>query len=245
MNEIDRVAPNMLPAETRHYLAKFLFTGDEVFRRVGTLSGGERGRLALAKLALSDANLLLLDEPTNHLDLHTQEVLESVLSAFSGTILLVSHDRYLIDSLASQIWEVDPAEGTLHAFKGSYTQYKAHKIKLQEAKTQAESEQTSPVEAGRPGSASPTGSKGKRESKGEEIKPPSKYERRQMRARLEAIEKEIRGLETRQETLSVRLENPPEDSAEVLRLGEEYVALQEQVEALLAEWSQLEDRLST
>ena len=84
MQEINSVAPQLLPAEVRNFLAKFLFTGDDVFRRVSTLSGGERGRLALAKLSLSDANLLLLDEPTNHLDLPTQEVLESVLSKFPG-----------------------------------------------------------------------------------------------------------------------------------------------------------------
>jgi ATP-binding cassette subfamily F protein 3 len=83
----------MLPAEVRTYLAKYGFTGDEVFECVETLSGGERGRLALAKLALSDANLLLLDEPTNHLDLTTQEVLQQVLAEYPGTILLVSHDR--------------------------------------------------------------------------------------------------------------------------------------------------------
>ncbi len=132
MQEISSVAPNLLPAEIRNYLAKFLFTGDDVFRKVGTLSGGERGRLALAKLSLSDANLLLLDEPTNHLDLPTQEVLESVLSNFPGTILLVSHDRYLIDSLATQIWEVEPQGQKMQVFKGSYTQFKAYKIKLQE-----------------------------------------------------------------------------------------------------------------
>ena len=108
IQEINTVAPNMLPAEARNYLARYGFHGDQVFDRVATLSGGERGRLALAILALSDANLLLLDEPTNHLDLPTQEVLQSVLADYPGTILLVSHDRYLIDALATQIWELYP-----------------------------------------------------------------------------------------------------------------------------------------
>ena len=138
MQEINSVAPQLLPAEVRNFLAKFLFTGDDVFRRVSTLSGGERGRLALAKLSLSDANLLLLDEPTNHLDLPTQEVLESVLSNFPGTILLVSHDRYLIDSLATQIWEVEPQGQRLQVFKGSYTQFKAQKDRQQEELAEAE-----------------------------------------------------------------------------------------------------------
>ena len=113
MEEINTVAPRMLPGEVRDYLAKFLFTGDDVAKPVSVLSGGERGRLALAKLSLGTANLLLLDEPTNHLDLPSQEVLQTVLNEYRGTILLVSHDRYLIDSLASQIWEVNPLTRTL------------------------------------------------------------------------------------------------------------------------------------
>ncbi|HLY29352.1 MAG TPA: ATP-binding cassette domain-containing protein, partial [Aggregatilineales bacterium] len=91
-------------SQARSYLAQFLFTGDDVFRPISTLSGGERGRVALAKLALDGANFLLLDEPTNHLDIPAQEVLQAVLSEFGGTILMISHDRYLIDALATQIW---------------------------------------------------------------------------------------------------------------------------------------------
>jgi len=233
MGEISSLGHNMLPAEIRHYLARFLFTGDDVFRKVSTLSGGERGRLALAKLSLSDANLLLLDEPTNHLDLPTQEVLESVLSDFPGTILLVSHDRYLIDSLASQIWEVDPREQTLHVFKGSYTQYKAHQLKIKEGqpagnrddhKSLAHSQETTQDKA-------PT-------------KALSKYERRKAQTRLSEIEDSILALEKEQAQLSQKLETPSEDPGEVLQLGEQYVAIQKQVEDLLAEWSDLEEKLT-
>ena len=112
-------------SEARNYLALFLFTGDDVFRPVATLSGGERGRVALAKLALSGANFLLLDEPTNHLDIDSQEILQAVLDDFDGTILLVSHDRYLIDALASQIWAAEP--GRLEVFEGTYTDYVAER----------------------------------------------------------------------------------------------------------------------
>jgi len=94
-------------AEARKTLAQYQFRGDDVFKQVGAISGGERGRLALAMLALHGANLLLLDEPTNHLDIQAQEALEQVLLDFEGTILLVSHDRYLVDRLATHIWEVD------------------------------------------------------------------------------------------------------------------------------------------
>ncbi len=115
------IAKPMTPAQARNYLGPFLFQGDDVFRPIETLSGGERGRVALAKLALSGANLLLLDEPTNHLDIDSQEVLQNVLAGFDGTILLVSHDRYLVDALATQIWAASP--GKLEVFEGTYKEY--------------------------------------------------------------------------------------------------------------------------
>ena len=89
-------------SQARDWLGRFLFSGDDVFRPISSLSGGERGRVALAKLALQGASLLLLDEPTNHLDIDSQEVLGAALAGFNGTILLVSHDRYLVDALATQ-----------------------------------------------------------------------------------------------------------------------------------------------
>jgi ATP-binding cassette subfamily F protein 3 len=114
-------ARDMDPELARNHLAQYLFRGEDVFKPVSALSGGERGRLALAILALRGANVLLLDEPTNHLDLPAREVLQQVLQDFSGTILLVSHDRYLIDQLATQIWELH--EGKMSIFQGNYRQY--------------------------------------------------------------------------------------------------------------------------
>ena len=114
-------ARDMDPGQARSHLAQYLFRGDDVFKPVSALSGGERGRLALAILALRGANFLLLDEPTNHLDLPAREVLQQVLQDFNGTILLVSHDRYLIDQLASQIWEL--REGSMDVFDGTYRQF--------------------------------------------------------------------------------------------------------------------------
>ena len=129
LDEILAASPGMLPYQGRDYLGKYLFSGDDVFKTVSMLSGGERGRLALAKLALQDTNLLLLDEPTNHLDIPSQEVLQSVLDAYQGTILLVTHDRYLVDALATQIWEIDPEESHLTVFKGTYSQMKEEREK--------------------------------------------------------------------------------------------------------------------
>ncbi len=121
IDEITAHQPTMPETEARRYLAQYLFKGDDVFKQVGALSGGERGRLALSLLALDGANFLLLDEPTNHLDIPSQEVLQAVLEAFDGTILLVSHDRYLVNRLATQIWEL--RDGHLHIFEGSYNDY--------------------------------------------------------------------------------------------------------------------------
>jgi len=109
------------PERARSHLAQYLFRGEDVFKPVSALSGGERGRLALAILSLSGANFLLLDEPTNHLDLPAREVLQQVLQDYPGTILLVSHDRYLVDQLASQIWEIHG--GKLTVFTGNYRQF--------------------------------------------------------------------------------------------------------------------------
>jgi ATP-binding cassette subfamily F protein 3 len=222
MEEISAAAPQMRPAEIRDYLAKFLFTGEDVFKKVEVLSGGERGRLALAILALSKANLLLLDEPTNHLDLPSQEVLQAVLAAFSGTILLVSHDRYLIDALATQIWEVLPEEGTLRLFEGSYSQYKQVLAEEEAARTAAEK----PI---RP-AATPT-----RRTEGR-----STNRERQRQQRIQQLEQEIETLERQLAQVGRLLETPPPDPARVQELGQQYVQLQAAIDARLHEWDALQ-----
>lgn len=111
----------MHPGEARSYLARYLFRGEDVFKPLSALSGGERARLALAILALEGVNFLVLDEPTNHLDIPSQEALQAVLESFNGTILLVSHDRYLIDRLATQIWEIRTRK--LQVFNGNYGEF--------------------------------------------------------------------------------------------------------------------------
>ncbi|MHB8932739.1 MAG: ABC-F family ATP-binding cassette domain-containing protein [Bellilinea sp.] len=221
MEEINRVSPHMLPAEVRDYLAKFLFTGDDVFKEVKLLSGGERGRLALACLALQGANLLLLDEPTNHLDLPSQEMLQSLLADFQGSILLVSHDRYLIDALATQIWEVEPAKRSLRVFDGTYSEYRtARQGEAQQAAAQKIAAQTARVEMDRP----------RKSGSGAE---------RKRKERIRVIEEEIASLETQLAALSRQLENPPADTAKVMRLGHDYQNLQHALESRLNEWAEL------
>ena len=124
-------------AELRDLLGSFLFSGDDVDKRVEQISGGERSRVALARLVLQGANFLILDEPTNHLDIASQEVLEQVLTDFAGTVLLVSHDRYLIQKLASQIWSVE--SGGLTSYDGNWSQYSEWRDKQAAHVEQAES----------------------------------------------------------------------------------------------------------
>jgi len=112
--------------EARAHLARFLFTGDDVFKAVGQLSGGERKRLVLAKMTLSEANLLLLDEPTNHLDTAAREALEEALLQYDGTIILVSHDRYLINRLATKLWVIEG--GKAEEVKGNYRAFEARRL---------------------------------------------------------------------------------------------------------------------
>ncbi len=223
MQEIDELAPQMLPGEMRDYLARFLFTGDDVFKTVSVLSGGERGRLALARLALQGANLLLLDEPTNHLDLPSQEVLQAILSDFGGTILLVSHDRYLIDALATQVWEVSPEESALRVFNGTYSEYKL--ARTAEANVQVETEAGVKKKEARQPHKPSTG--------------PSKFEMQRRRRQVQALEKEISALEERLGAITRQLESPPADPGKVWQLGEEYNQLQQALEEKLQAWTEL------
>ncbi len=116
-DEIAEAHPDMTNTEIRNLLASFLFTGDDVFKRIGDLSGGEKGRVSLAKLMLSEANFLLLDEPTNHLDMVSKEILENALNNYEGTVFYVSHDRYFINHTASRIMHL--TQNLLLDYKGS------------------------------------------------------------------------------------------------------------------------------
>lgn len=120
-DELQDTYPDMDNTAIRNVLAAFLFTGDDVFKLIGSLSGGERGRVSLAKLMLSDANLLILDEPTNHLDIVSKEILESAINSYEGTVLYVSHDRYFINKTATRI--LDLTEQTLLSYSGNYEYY--------------------------------------------------------------------------------------------------------------------------
>lgn len=227
MDEINKAAPKMLPAAVRDYLAKFLFTGDDVFKSVSLLSGGERGRLALACLALSGANLLLLDEPTNHLDLSSQDALQSVLREFNGTILLVSHDRYLIDALATQIWDVLPDDRLMKVFPGSYSEYAAFRRQEKEAELKQETEKKSARK--KPG-GEPQKSR------------PAKPNRKKLE-QMQKLEAEISRLEAELDEIGRQLENPPEASYKVLELGNRFNQIQQDIEEHMRQWETVSSEL--
>ncbi|MBN1355824.1 ABC-F family ATP-binding cassette domain-containing protein [bacterium] len=122
LDEVWQLRPNETQFAMRSHLGRFLFSGDDVFQPVGSLSGGEKARVALAKLLLKNANLLIMDEPTNHLDMDSKEVLEGSLLEFPGTVLIVTHDRYLLDKLSDRIWALE--RGTVRDYLGNYSRYR-------------------------------------------------------------------------------------------------------------------------
>jgi ATP-binding cassette subfamily F protein 3 len=225
IQEIESIAPHMLLPDIRSYLARYLFTGEDVFKKVDVLSGGERGRLALAKLALTDANLLLLDEPTNHLDIPSQEVLQNVLADFDGTIILVSHDRYLIDALATEIWEIDKDEASLRVYRGTYSEYRTHRESRAAADGAFEDSRPSKREA-------------YRRSRAAERRKITQERRR--KAHLAELEGKIAALEDELASLRQQLSNPPPERAEIQRIAETFMQAEKDLEALLEEWSRLQ-----
>jgi len=212
---------NLKIPEARDYLGRFLFSGDDVFKQVGDLSGGEQSRVALAQLTLQGANFLILDEPTNHLDIASQEILESVLAEFEGTILLVSHDRYLIRALATQIWKIE--DGQLRVYEGGYDEY------LQEKqRRQAEDE------------PEPDQRRERRESAGRERKTSQQQQERRAR-RAGELEAEIAALEGQLATLTNALAeaSAAQQLDRVRELGVEYDQTARALEQLVAEWEAL------
>ena len=227
MDEISKAAPNLLPAQIRDYLARYLFSGDDVFKKVKVLSGGEKGRLALAILSLQGANLLLLDEPMNHLDIDAQELLQSVLKSFEGTIILVSHDRYLIDAVGTQIWEVMPEKHTLSVYAGTYSQYKEYKKQL----AAAEPKKTEKVKT-----SNPEPEKEKKKLSNGMIWKLNK-QREELEQKISALESEVSALTDKitSSTLSY------EDMNEASLL---YNKKQQEFDELFEQWSEIETKIS-
>jgi ATP-binding cassette subfamily F protein 3 len=213
-------ASGLLVDEARHVLGRFLFSRDDVYKQSGNLSGGELSRLGLAILTLRGANLLILDEPTTHLDVDSQEILQEVLSSFGGTILFVTHDRYLIDALATHVWSIQ--DGVLEQFEGNYSGYQAEKARWA-------NEGEVKISDG-----------GDWEERRRELRQRQLAQRRRDE-QLESLEREIARLEAEIEhtTQSLHRASASQDAARIPRLGRDYEALQQALSESLHEWERL------
>jgi len=214
----------------RSFLARFLFSGDDVFKPIGALSGGERSRVALAKLTLQGSNFLVLDEPTNHLDLQSRQFLEEVLGEFEGTLLFVSHDRYFIDKLATKVWVIE--DGILIPYLGNYTEYRTRKrpIVLDFLATlQVKGTDKEPPGRAKPAApASPSRAGGKKSVK-TKIRTVEDVERD-----VEKAEAHVKALEDELNEAALNA-----DAAQLTQLSVDYEQAKSRVEELLVEWEQL------
>lgn len=215
LEEVLRAAPGLGTAQARDFLARFLFRGDEVDKPVAALSGGERGCLALARLALQGANLLLLDEPTTHLDLRSQEALQQALAEFPGTILLVTHDRYLVEALATQVWAISAGERAMVVHRGGYRVYReAQQHRMEVERTERVQVRQAWQARSRPARRDPA---------------------------VGAVERRIDELEQRLALLGQELEKAGGDVERVRRLGTEYAAVERELSSCLQKWEGLLD----
>lgn len=219
--------PGMTQTQVRSALAQFLFKGDDVFKNVGKLSGGEKARVSLLKLMLSKANMLLLDEPTNHLDIHSREALENALASYGGTLLIVSHDRYLINKLADRIVWLGKT-GTVN-IDGNYDRY----IELKGAK--AQSEQAVQVKA----------AEGKKNDYKERKERESTL--RKLSGALKRCEQAIDEIGLKTAELAQQMSQPEiaTDYEKTSALAQEIEALKEKEEALTAEWMELSEQIES
>ena len=226
-DEISDTYPDMNNTQIRNILAAFLFTGEDVFKKIGDLSGGERGRVSLVKLMLSKANFLLLDEPTNHLDILSKDVLESALNSFPGTICYVSHDRYFINKTATRI--LDLTGNRLLNYIGNYDYY----IEKREAVEGAANLSNNNIEE-KPTEIS--------DSKQEWIEnKTAQAQKKKVTNALNKCEKEIEKLEEKLALIDEEFANPEISSnvGKLMELQKEKTALEEKLEKLMNEWEEL------
>lgn len=221
-DEIGDAYPDMTNTQIRNMLACFLFTGDDVFKKISDLSGGERGRVSLAKLMLSNANFLILDEPTNHLDIMSKEILESALNRYTGTVLYVSHDRYFINKTASRIMEL--SANTVTNYIGNYDYYLEKRDIL------------APNEVKQVSSEKNTAVKDDWKAQKEEQ---AKLRKRQND--IAKIEKNIEQLETENSELDEQLALPEvySDVKQLMKLNEKKQEIEKKLEKLYEDWETL------
>lgn len=230
-DEISDDYPSLTNTEIRNMLAAFLFTGDDVFKLIGDLSGGERGRVSLAKLMLSEANFLILDEPTNHLDIASKEILEHALNDYTGTLLYVSHDRYFINQTATRI--LDLVNQKFVNYIGNYDYYLEKKEELTAAYAS---------EANSSDSSSPASTPSENKLSWQEQKEAQAKERKRQNE-LRKTEERITALEERDSEIDQLMmeEEIFTNSVKCQELAQEKAAIAEELETLYEKWEELEE----
>ena len=224
------MSPRSTQTELRSLLGCFLFSDDDVFKRIGVLSGGERNRYALARMLLHPANFLLLDEPTNHLDMRAKDVLLEALAEYNGTVVFVSHDRYFIDKLATRVFEM--GDGRVEVYPGNYEDYLWRKeggaAALQKAVASPAQSQPSNGNNNESGSRS-------EDIAGKRLNP---IKRKQMEDRIHELEAEINRLEDSIAECEAALQSFV-SADETQRVTQELSARRTELQGRLAEWEQL------
>lgn len=230
--EISDTYPGMSNTEIRSILASFLFTGDDVFKVISSLSGGERGRLSLVKLMLSEANFLLLDEPTNHLDITSKEILEEALRNYAGTVFYVSHDRYFVEKTATRILEL--THETILSYAGNYSYYLEQKEHAENAAFGADVPKSS-------GSASAPETESKldwREQKEAQAR------KRKLQNRINQLEQTVERLESRITEIDELMASPEicTNSLRLNELGKERESAEEELLSAMTEWEEIQSK---
>ncbi len=242
---LDEVATGEVRKKLRTILGSFLFRGDDVFKKVSVLSGGEKSRVALAKMLLQPSNFLIMDEPTNHLDMRSKKVLQEALQNYEGTYIIVSHDRSFLDPIVNKVLEF--SHGMVKTYRGSMSEYLMKKKMEKEASLQSTQAVVTkdPKPAGSRSSSNPPPSKNakkqeelRRKELGKKLRP--------LNQEIEAIEAEIKKLEAQKENLEMMLADP-----ELYKRGQEaksktldYKAVQQLLETKYAEWNKLTEEMA-
>ncbi len=221
--EIADAYPTMESGKIRNILAAFVFTGDDIYKTISSLSGGEKGRISLAKIMLSNANLLMLDEPTNHLDMYSKEILEDAINCYEGTVIYISHDRYFINRTAQKVLELTSTG--VNQYLGNY-QYYLEKKQEQEQNNKTETKQVTYIVS---------------EGKADWLKQKEQQaQERKAAAKVNKVEQEIEQTETKIKELDTMLFEIHADFSKAQELFEQKTQLEEQLEQLYQKWEELQ-----
>lgn len=240
LQTVDEVAQGEIRTRLRTILGSFLFRGDDVFKKVKVLSGGEKSRLALAKMLLAPANFLIMDEPTNHLDMRSKKVLQEALNEFDGTYLIVSHDRAFLDTIVNKVLEISPG-GNVKTYLGNVSEYVSAKKKEKQEKANTVQQHSSQSNGAQNNTQSVLNSKQEHVNDKKEISK-QKKNTYQLKKRLEKVEKEIAEIEEQKKNLEHQMTKEEffKHPIKAKTITAEYESVQKKLAVLMDEWTKLE-----